>query len=213
MKVLIYPTELIICMGARHMTQREADLGGGDVICITHSSYTFVSLYAAARWKLWKSILPLPGRFPLHGLFKYCLGHGKISLDLDQRLQESFVAACWALIRHSYDFFKLHLGAHLIWSGFTFPLKPSQESKMPCAMARFWSRKCLCCHGGDFLIEFQMAGRRTGGAKEKETREDINNSNQESAELKSSLVEILPSLLPFLPSPPYFSIRCLGRRD
>ena len=78
---------------------------------------------------------------------------------------------------------------------------------------RFWSGKCLCCHCRDFLIEFQMVGRRTGGDKKKRQRaEDINNSNQESAELKSSLVEIL-SFSSSLFSSPYFSICCLGRRD
>ena len=41
-----------------------------------------------------------------------------------------------------------------------------------------------------------MAGRRTGGAKER-TAEDINNSNQESAELKSSLyLKFCPLSLP-----------------
>lgn len=78
---------------------------------------------------------------------------------------------------------------------------------------RFWSGKCLCCHSRDFLIEFQMVGRRTGGDKKKRQRaEDINNSNQESAELKSSLVEILSSFSSLFSSP-YFSICCLGWRD
>ena len=78
---------------------------------------------------------------------------------------------------------------------------------------RFWSGKCLCCHSRDFLIEFQMVGRQTGGDKKKRQRaEDINNSNQESAELKSSLVEILSSFSSLFSSP-YFSICCLGWRD